>query len=188
MSAFAIRVQQSQVFFPLQIQRCALLAAIEPYEIRRHSLYGRIVMARGLAFRSLDLDDARARVGKANGAEAAATACSIETTSSPASEPPRESSRRSDLPLNSGARDDPGPQPLVRAAAEIEPPRVYDIEKACPVVVEVALSNLRADTPRHVGDKRFNDVETAISEQAVMHGSKHRMDIAVSAVRRICVS
>src|ERR1700722_13685459 len=93
MSAFAIRVQQSQVFFPLQIQRCALLAAVEPYEIRRHSLYGRIVMARGLAFRSLDLDDARARVGKANGAEAAATACSIETTSSPASEPPRESSR-----------------------------------------------------------------------------------------------
>jgi hypothetical protein len=71
---------------------------------------------------------------------------------------------------------------------EEEPRCVYDIEKACPVVVEVALSNLRADTPRHVGDERFNDVETAISEQTVVDGPKHRMDIAVYAVRRICVS
>jgi hypothetical protein len=71
---------------------------------------------------------------------------------------------------------------------EEEPRCVYGIEKACPVVVEVALSNLRADTPRHVGDERFNDVETAISEQTVVDGPKHRMDIAVYAVRRICVS
>jgi hypothetical protein len=81
-------MQQSQVFFRLQIDRCALLAAVEPYEVRRHSLYGRIVMARGLAFREPDLDDARAGVGKANGGRGVATACSIETTSSPASEPP----------------------------------------------------------------------------------------------------
>src|ERR1700722_11511714 len=62
-------MQQSQVFFRLQVERCALLAAVEPYEVRRHSLYGRIVMARSLAFRTLDLDDARAGVGEANGAE-----------------------------------------------------------------------------------------------------------------------
>src|SRR5580658_3993012 len=102
----------------------------------------------------------------------AATACSIETTSSPASEPPRESSRGSDSPLNSGSRDDPGPQPLVRAVilgqVEEEPRRVHEIETACPVVVEVALSNLRADKPRHVGDERFNDVEPALPEQPVV--------------------
>jgi hypothetical protein len=45
------------------------LAAVEPHEVRRHSPYGRIVVARGLAFRTLDFDDARAGVGKGNGAE-----------------------------------------------------------------------------------------------------------------------
>src|ERR1700683_1873961 len=121
----------------------------------------------------------------------AAPPCSIETTSSPASEPPRESSWGSDIPLNSGPRDDPGLQPLVRAVIfggeEEESRLVLDIEKARPVVVEVALTNLRADTPRHVGDERFNDIETAISEQTAVHGPKHSMDIAVYAVRRICV-
>ena len=185
-------VQQSQVFFRLQIERRALLAAVEPNEVRRHPLYGQIVMARSLAFGTLDLDDARAGVGKANRAQGRRHGLLNRNDQEPRERAGAESSRGSDIPLNSGPRDDPGLQPLVRAVilggVKEEPWRVFDIEKTRPVVVEVALTNLRADTPWHVGDERFNDVETAISEQTVVHGPKHCVDIAIDAVRRIRVS
>ena len=53
----------------LQIERCAPLLRLSHTKYAGHSPYGRIVVARGLAFRTLDFDDARAGVGKGNGAE-----------------------------------------------------------------------------------------------------------------------
>jgi hypothetical protein len=78
-------LQQRLVVGRLDVEAQALLAAVQPDEIGGQAVAGRVVAAREVALGALQLDDARPRIGQLGGAGGAATACSIETTSRPAS-------------------------------------------------------------------------------------------------------
>ena len=67
-----------------EIEHDRFLAAVEPDEIRALAVHDVIVVAREIALRPLDLDDARAGVGQPAVHCGAATACSSETTRRPA--------------------------------------------------------------------------------------------------------
>ena len=61
-------MQQRRVVRVLDVGDQALLAAVQPDEIAGQAVGRLVVAAREIAFRALDLDDARAGVGKAGAA------------------------------------------------------------------------------------------------------------------------
>ena len=57
-------MQQGEVFGFLEVEHDRLLAAVQPDEIGREPMHVGVVAAREIAFRPLDLDDARTGIGQ----------------------------------------------------------------------------------------------------------------------------